>query len=617
MRRPRLVAVLSVVGALSFSPLASVPSGAEEAVAGSHGLAMHGEPKYGPDFAHFDYADPDAPKGGDVRLHAIGTFDSLNPFILKGVPAAGTRRLYDTLTVPSADEAFSQYGLIAESVTMPADRSWVEYKLRPEARFHDGSPIEVDDVIFTLELLKSDGHPFYRAYYQDVASAERTGPRTVRFNFSGGDNRELPLIVGQMPVLPKAYWAERDFARTTLEPPLASGPYAIEAFETGRSITWRRVPDYWAAELPVNAGQHNFDRIRYDYYRDSTVALEAFKAGEYDFRQENQAKSWATAYETPAAAAGLIKMELIGHEIPTGMQAFVYNTRRPQFRDRRVRWALAHAFDFEWANQNLFYGAYTRTESYFSNSELAARGLPEGKELDILERFRDRLPEEVFTRPYRPPETDGSGNIRRNLRTAVALLEEAGWRIEQGRLVEVATGTPMRFEILLQDPAFERIALPFTRNLKRLGVEASVRVVDSAQYQNRLDEFDFDMTVTVWGQSLSPGNEQRDFWSSAAAGTPGSRNLAGIQDPVVDELIDRIIAAPDREALVARTRALDRVLLWSHYVIPHWHIRAFRVAYWDKFSRPAVSPRYALGFDTWWVDPDKAAALEAHRSRLE
>ena len=591
--------VLLVVVLLAAAPSAP-PTGAVESARPAHGLSMFGELKYPPGFRHFDYVNPRAPKGGAVTLSALGTFDTLNPFVLKGVPAAGLGQVFDTLMVASADEAFAQYGLVAETVETPPDRSWVAFTLRPEARFHDGSPMTVEDVIWTFETLKKQGHPFYRSYYAYVARAEAAGPRRVRFTFTGGTNRELPLIVGQMPVLPKRWWAGRDFTRTTLEPPLGSGPYRVEALEPGRSITYRRVADYWAAELPVNVGRFNFDVIRYDYYRDGTVALEAFKAGAYDFRSENSSKHWATGYDIPAVREGRIRKEQIPNQIPTGMQGFVYNTRREVFRDPRVREALANAFDFEWTNQHLFFGAYTRTASYFSNSELAARGLPSEAERAVLAPFRGRIPEAVLTREYHPPSTE-PGGLWPNLVAALRLLASAGWVVRDMRLVHEATGTPMTFEILLSEPTWERIALPFVQNLERLGVRASIRTVDDAQYEYRLKQFDFDMTVAVFPQSLSPGNEQMDYWSREAAGTPGSRNLAGVSDPVVDELIALLVAAPDRAALIARTRALDRVLLWGHYVIPHWHITAFRVAYWDRFGRPAVSPKYQLGFDAWWI----------------
>jgi microcin C transport system substrate-binding protein len=582
-----------------------------------HGVAMHGKPKYGPLFSNFDYVNPNAPKGGNVRLNAIGTFDNLNAFTLKGVSAVGLGSLHDTLLTSSSDEAFSEYGLIAESIEMPKDRSWVAFNLRKEARWHDGRPVTVDDVIFSLQILKTKGHPFYRAYFANVAKAEKVGGRKVKFTFSGSENRELPLITGQLPILPKHYWEGRQFDKTTLEPPLGSGPYRIETFQAGRSITYVRVPDYWGKDLPVNRGRHNFDRIRYDYYRDSTVALEAFKAGEYDFRLENSSKDWATAYNVPAVREGLIQKKLIPHERPTGMQAYVFNLRMPQFQDPRVRQALTYTFDFEWTNQNLFYGQYTRSPSFFSNSELASRGLPSPEELKILEPFRNKVPPEVFTKEYHPPSTLGEGRIRSNLRKAMRLLNEAGWVFKDRKLVNQKTGEPFSFEILLQQPTWERISLPLAKNLERLGIDARVRTVDAAQYQKRVEEFDFDMIVDVFGQSLSPGNEQRDFWSSAAAAEPGSRNTIGIKDPTVDTLIDLVISAPDRESLIHRTRALDRVLLWGHYVIPHWHIRSFRVAYWDKFGLPKVTPKYDLGFDTWWVDTRMEAALAKRKSSLK
>jgi microcin C transport system substrate-binding protein len=612
--RPLLAAAFA---ALLAGPASSPPAAAAGAKATvSHGISMYGDLKYPPGFAHLDHANPSAPKGGDVKLAAIGTFDSLNPFILRGVPAAGIGEIFETLMYQSGDEPFAQYGLIAETIEVPEDRSWVAYALRPEARFHDGSRVTVDDVIWTFETLKTRGHPFFRSYYAKVAKVEKVGEHKVRFGFSSGSNRELPLIVGQMPVLSRAYWQGRDFEKTTLEPPVGSGPYRVDAVAAGRSVTYRRVKDYWGARLPVNVGRDNFDTIRYDYYRDITVALEAFKAGEYDFRLENVAKNWATAYTGPAVGRGFIRKEAISNQIPTGMQGFAYNTRRPVFRDPRVRRALAYAFDFEWTNKNLFYGAYTRTASYFSNSELASRGLPGPEELKILEPLRGKIPAEVFAKEYRPPATDGSGNIRANLEEAFRLLKDAGWGVRGRKLVNAGTAEPLTFEILLADPSFERITLPFVKNLERLGITARVRTVDTAQYQNRLDDFDFDMTIVSWPESLSPGNEQRDHWTSESARVRGSRNLAGVASPAVDTLVDLLIAAPDRPSLIARTRALDRVLLWGHYVIPHWHIQAFRVAYWNKFARPKVSPKYALGFDTWWVDPAKEAALRQGKGEL-
>jgi microcin C transport system substrate-binding protein len=617
MTRSTLV-VLAALVSIAVSPGAPVPAGAPVPGGKPHvgpAMSMYGDLKYGPGFKHFAYTNPEAPKGGDVKLAAVGTFDTLNPFILKGVPAVGLGEIFDTLTLASLDEPFSQYGLLAETIEAPADRSWVAFTLRPEARFHDGTPVTVEDVIWTFETLKAKGHPQYRSYYAQVVRAEKTGDRRVKFSFGPGENRELPLIVGQLPVLSKAWWSKRDFDKTTLEPPLGSGAYKVDAVEPGRSITYRRVKDYWGARLPVNRGRDNFDTLRIDYYRDSTVSLEAFKGGEYDFRQENSAKNWATAYATPAVSQGLIKKEAIKNEVPTGMQGFVFNTRRPVFQDRRVRQAIAYAFDFEWANKNLFYGQYVRTKSYFSNSELAARGLPGPEELKVLEPFRGKIPEEVFGKAFEPPVTDGSGNFREGAREALRLLQEAGWTVKGQRLVN-ARGEPLAFEILLTDAGWERIALPFVKNLERLGIAARARTVDTAQYQKRQEAFDFDMSVEVFPQSLSPGNEQRDYWGSEAADTKGSRNIAGIKDPVVDTLIDLVIQAPDRPSLVARTRALDRVLLWGHYVVPQYHIQAFRVAYWDRFSRPAIAPKYGLGLDTWWVDAKKDAALARRKGEV-
>ncbi|MEA4837525.1 MAG: extracellular solute-binding protein [Rhodospirillaceae bacterium] len=576
------------------------------------GIAMHGAVKYPDGFAHFDYVNPDAPKGGEVRRHALGGFDNLNPFIVKGQPAGPGLIPFETLMKPSADEPFSEYGLIAETIETPSDRSWVVFTLRPEARFHDGSPILADDVLFSFETLKTQGHPFYRAYYHSVAKAEKLGDRKVRFSFVPGENRELPLILGQMPVLSKAYWQDRPFDQTTLEPPLGSGPYRIEKVEPNRSITLARVPDYWGQNLAVNRGLNNFDRLIYDYYRDSTVALEAFKAGRYDIRSENEARKWATGYDFPAVKDGRVKKSAFPNKRPTGMQGYVYNLRRPIWQDARVRRALAYAFDFEWTNKNLFHGQYTRTKSYFSNSDLASSGLPSAGELKFLEPLRGAIPDEVFTTVYDVPRTDGPDGVRGNLRIAAKLLEEAGYVIKDGVLVDGATGKPFTFEILLDQPIWERVSLPFVNNLKRLGITATVRTVDSAQYEERMKTYDYDMLVAVWGQSETPGNEQRSYWGSEAADLPGGRNLIGIKDKAVDSLIDSLVAAPDRQSLVDRTRALDRVLLWNHYVIPHWHMIVDRVAYWDKFGMPDTVPSQGVQFNSWWAKD--AAAQPAPRN---
>lgn len=598
----RHVPLLLAFAALFLAP----PARADDNVYIGPGIAMHGEPKYKPGFTHFDYANPNAPKGGEVHLGALGSFDSLNPFILKGNPAGVS---FDTLTVASDDEAFSQYGLIAETMEVPKDRSWVIFNLRPEARFNDGTPITADDVVWTFNTLKTKGHPRFRIYYQSVVKAEKLGDRKVKFTFAGADNRELPLIIGQLPVLSKKYYETHDFDKTTLEAPLGSSPYKVVAVDQGRSITLERVKDYWAKDLPVNKGRFNFDRIRTDYYRDENVMLEAFKAGSFDFREENVSKFWATGYDTPAVRDGRIKKVEIPNEQPQGMQCFAYNIRREIFKDPRVRAALAEAFDFDWSNKALFYGQYTRTESYFSNSELASKGLPSPEELKILEPLKGQIPDEVFTKEYRAPKTDGSGNIRPNLAIALKLLREAGWTVKGERLVN-AKGEPMAFEILNVQPAFERVIQPFIQNLKRLGVDAHIRTVDTAQYKYRIDHFDYDMIIDSFPESLSPGNEQYQFWGSQYANEPGSNNSIGIKDTAIDHLVDLIISAPDRQSLITRTHALDRVLLWHFYVIPHWHITNFRVAYWDKFGRPAINPKYALAFNTWWIDAAKAAALK-------
>nr|VFK28275.1 MAG: microcin C transport system substrate-binding protein [Candidatus Kentron sp. MB]VFK32525.1 MAG: microcin C transport system substrate-binding protein [Candidatus Kentron sp. MB]VFK75961.1 MAG: microcin C transport system substrate-binding protein [Candidatus Kentron sp. MB] len=579
----------------------------------AHAMALHGEPKYRADFTHFDYVNPAAPKGGDIHLAVQGVFDSFHAFIPKGNAADDLGLLYDPLLVNSSDEPFTEYGLIAECMEIPEDRSQVTFTLRKEARWHDGRPITVEDVIWTFETLITQGHPSFRFYYANVAGVEKSGERRVTFTFKESGNRELPLIVGQMSILPRHYWENRDFSRTTLEPPLGSGPYRIASFDPGRRVVLERVPDYWAADLPVRRGQYNFDRMHYDYYRDATVIREALKAGEIDFRLENQAKAWATDYRVPAVRKGWLIKESAPHRRPAGMQAFVMNTRRPVFADRRARLAFSLAMDFEWTNKNLFFSQYTRTESYFANSELAAIGLPSDEELAILEPHRDQLPPEVFTTPYRAPTTDGSGWPRKNLLRAARLLDEAGWVIRDMERVRAVTGELMAFEILLVSKQFERIALPFVRNLKRLGVQVRVRLVDSSQYINRLRAFDFDMFVGVWGQSDSPGNEQRNYWSSASAHSPAARNFAGIRDPVVDRLIERLIEAPDRAALVTRARALDRVLLHGHYVIPNWHHTADRLLYWDKFSRPEHTAPSGVSLHRWWYDEEKATRLAKRR----
>lgn len=576
-----------------------------------HGIAIHGDVKYAPGFTHVDYANPDAPKGGEMKLAVNGAFDNLNEYIIKGVAAPGLSLTQMTLMDHTKDEPFSEYGLIAESVEVPDDRSSITFNLRKEAKWHDGKPITADDVVWTFNTLVKEGSPFYRAYYANVKEVKAENANRVTFTFSMANNRELPFIMGELVVLPKHYWEGKKFADTTLTPPLGSGPYKIKSVEAGRKIVYERVKDWWAADLPVNKGQFNFDTLTFDVYRDEQVLLQAFFAGEYDFRSENIAQNWFTQYENqkPVKDGSIVKEE-IRHSLPAGLQGFIFNTRRKPFDDARVREALNYAFDFEWSNKQFAWGSYKRIRSFFENSDLASRGLPEGRELEILEKYRGQVPDEVFTLEYTNPKTDGSGNgVRANIMKGKKLLEAAGWKIGAGGIME-KDGKKLEFEILSHSEAMERWMGPFIGNLKKLGVAASIRHVDTAQYTNRVDNFDYDMITGGFGQSMSPGNEQRDFWGSDKVNVKGSRNTIGVNSKAVDALIDEIIAAPDYEELKYRTRALDRVLLANHYVIPQWYLDAFRVAYWNKFSRPAVAPIYGMGVpETWWYDAEKAGKL--------
>ena len=582
----------------------------------SHAIAMHGEPKYDQNFISVEYVSNNAEKGGNIVRSAIGTYDTFNPFTLKGTSAAGIGLLYESLTVGSCDEAFTEYGLLAKSIEWPDDRSWVTFTLRDEAKWHDGKKITSDDVVWTFNTLMEKGHPFYKYYYGDVSEVIKITENKVKFEFSTNTNKELALIVGQLPVLPKHYWENKNFEETTLDVPIGSGPYKVKSFDAGRSITYELDMDYWGFEnniVPIKVGKDNMGSIRYDYYKDRGVEREAFKSGEIDFFSENTSKEWATGYDIDAVTEGLIKKELIPHENPQGMQAFAFNTRKDIFADKRVRKALSFAFDFEWTNKNLFYGAYKRTDSFFENSELASSGLPSQAELAYLNPYIDQLPKELFNEEYSNPKTDGSGFIRNELQEATKLLQEAGWKLRDGKL-ENTNGEPFEFEILLVSPAFERIVLPFIDNLEKLGINASLRTIDSSQYQKRIESFDFDMVVFTFSQSLSPGNEQRNFWSSGAADTNGSRNIIGIKNNVIDLLIENLINAKDREDLITISRALDRVLLWNYYVIPQWHISAYRVLYWDMFDQPKQKPKYSLGFDTWWVNQNKFNFINSQRS---
>jgi microcin C transport system substrate-binding protein len=578
----------------------------------TYGLSLLGKPELPPDFKYFPYVNPDAPKGGEVVLGAVGSFDSFNPFIVRGTPATDVIRVWDSLMKPNADEPESEYGLLAQTVELAPDRMSVAFELRPEAKFNDGTPVTAEDVAWTFETLREKGRPFYRQYYADVASVTVEGPRRVVFHFRSNTNRELPLILGQMIVLPKHWWAGREFDKPLTDPPLGSGPYRVGHFEFGRTLSLERVPNAWSKDLPVMRGQNNFDVRRTEFFRDATVSLEAFKAGQIDFREENIAKEWANSYDFPAVQRGAVIKREFRHHLPTGMQGFGMNTRRPLFKDVRVRHALALAFDFEWANANLFYNSYTRTNSYFSNSDLASSGIPEGDELALLNKYRDQLPPELFTQPFKLPVTDGSGNNREQLRAALTLLEQAGWKVRDRKMVDAA-GQPFSFEILLAQPAFERVALPYVQWLSKIGIDAHVRTVDPAQYERMMDSYDYDMVVVTYAESESPGNEQSGYWTCPAVKAEGGDNLMGICNPVIDDLVHQVLIAPDRAHLVTATHALDRVLLAGWYVVPHWYLQSVRAAYWDRFGFPDKPVRTGIAFDSWWLDPTKAAANDAAR----
>jgi microcin C transport system substrate-binding protein len=593
------------------------PAKAEDAPVHHHALSLIGEPKYPAGFASFDYVNPDAPKGGVVRMADIGSFDSLNPVLYKGEAAGGLALVFESLMADSLDEPSTSYGLIAEWASYPPDYSSVTFHLRKEARWQDGTPITPDDVIYSLDVNKT-ANPRMGLYYKNVSRAEATGDNEVTFYFDVKNNRELPMIMGQLTILPKHYWTGKDASgnardpmKTTLEPPLGSGPYRIKQVTPGRSISYERVADYWGKDLPVNRGQWNYDEIRFDYYRDETVAFESFKAGNLDYWQESSAKNWATAYDLGAVRDGFIRRQEVAIKRTQPMQCFVLNLRRSQFQDRRVRQAFGLAFDFEWANKNLFYGQYARVGSYFQNGELSApQEMPQGRELEILNEVKDGVPPEVFTEVHKNPVNNTPDDMRGNLRKAVELLKEAGWEIKNGTLTNVKTGQQMKVEFLLVSQLFERIVQPYLRNLERLGIKGTIRMVDSAQYTRRLNGFDYDIVVSTFAQSDSPGNEQRDFWGSEAAGRDGSMNLIGVKDPAIDKLVDHVIFAKDRAELVSATHALDRVLQWNEFVVPQWFSPNVRIAYWDRYGQPKVLPGLTPGFmQVWWFDQKLADKL--------
>jgi microcin C transport system substrate-binding protein len=619
LRRSALALAAPALAKIGLSGLVR-PAAAQTATpdpAWRHGFSLFGDLKYPADFKRFDYVNPDAPKGGTVRLLGIGTFDNFNLVLagVKGQLANGIERVYEQLASPALDEVASAYGLLSEATRRADDFSSVTYRLRASAKWQDGQPVTPDDVIFSFEALKANS-PFYGAYYRHVVKLEKTGERDISFTFDGPGNRELPQIVGDMYVFPKHWWTgkdrngrARDITATTLESPLGSGPYRVKAFEPGRTIVYERVKDYWGKDLPVRVGTGNFDEVRYVYFRDTTVAFEAFKADQLDWRTQDSAQTWATGYDFPAVAAKRVIKEEFEIRSTGAMQAFAFNTRRDKFKDARVRHAFNFALDFEDLNKKLFYGQYERITSYFHGTELAATGLPGPQELALLEPLRDKVPPEVFTTPYGNPVGGDMAAERTNLRDGLRLMRQAGYEIRDQKLVDSKTGKQLSVELLADEPVYERINLFYKPGLERMGIAVSIRTVDDAQYENRLRSRDFDIIIQSWGESLSPGNEQRGFWGSAAADQPGSQNFIGIKDPAIDALIDRVIFAKSRDELVAATKALDRVLLWNHFVVPQWTYRKVRAARWDRFGRPDKMPYYGeAAFPTiWWWDAAKAA----------
>lgn len=611
----RLLSALTLAAAAAVAAVLAAPGATAEP---RHGLSTFGELKYAPGFAHFEYVDPKAPKGGRISLvggAAIRTFDSFNAWILKGNPAQGLSLLYDTLMTGSSDEPDAAYGLVAETADVAPDRMSITFKLRPEARFADGSAVTADDVVFSFDILKEKGHPMYAITMRDIVKAEALDAHTVRFRFKGNLVRDLPLMAAGLPVLPRAYYKTQPFDETTFKIPVGSGPYTIGDYKQGASITYKRRPDYWAANLNVNRGRFNFDEIRYEYYRDRNIELENLKSGQFDYREEFTAKDWTTAYDVPAVKDGRLVRKVLPDATPSGAQGFFINTRREKFADPRVRKALDYAFDYEWMNKNFFYGLYIRTESYFENSDMKAKGKPTPEELALLEPFRAKLSPEVFGEPYRPPQTDGTGNDRRSLREAQKLLAEAGWKLDPSKPGEATVrngkGETFDIEFLSFEPTFERILGAYIRNLQLIGIKAQIRNVDSSQYENRVKSFDFDIVSSRFTMGMSPGIELKNYWSSETARSDGSRNLAGIADPVVDALLEKVMDAKSRAELTTATRAIDRVLRAGHYWVPHWYKASHNIAFWDKFGMPATPPKYATGvLDTWWYDADKAAKLQ-------
>lgn len=604
------MAAVRLAGVLALAVVASTAGAHAEP---RHGLSVFGELKYPAGFQNFDYVNPDAPKGGRIVTMGTGgasTFDSFNNFIVKGDTAQGLDFLFDTLMVRAADEPDAMYGLVAKSADLAADGLSITFKLRPEAKFSDGTPVTSADVINSFNLLKEKGQPTLTLALRDVVKADAPDAETVVYAFKGNLTRDLPIILAGLPVLSKAYYDKHPFEETSLEPPLGSGPYLVKDFKAPSYVAYKRRDDYWAKDLPVNRGRYNFDEIRFDYYRDRNIELERLKAGDFDLREEFSSLAWATQYDIPAVKEGRLVRAALPDENPSGAQGFFINTRRDKFKDPRVRQALGDVFDFEWSNNKLFYKLYTRTQSFFENSDMKAKGKPSPEELALLEPFKDKLAPEVFGEPYSPPTTDGTGNNRESLKRAYDLLTAAGWKLGSDRLARNAKGETLDMEILFFEDAFERIITPYTENLKKVGVNATARRVDPAQYERRRKSFDYDMSIERYSLRLTPGVELRSYWGSESAKMDGSQNLSGIADPVVDALIEKVVVAKSRAELLTATHAIDRVLRAGHYWVPHWYKASHNVAYWDKFSRPEKAAKYDPGIlDTWWFDDKKAAAL--------
>ena len=619
----RVLLALLLVAAPAYSQTAPQPP------TRSHAITILGTPALPAGFDHFPYVNPDAPKGGEVVFGAVGSFDGFNPYILRGNPALGIGtqwqpgvggtqsgsaggHVWESLLTGSADEVATGYGHLAETIEVPKDGMWIAFEIRPEAHFADGHPVGADDVVWTFNTLMEKGRPSFRVQYADVQDAVAEGPRRVVFHFKSNANRELPLLVGGLPVLPKHWWATRDFTKPLTEPPLGSGPYKVESFELSRTVTYVRDPNWWARDMPTGRGFFNFDRVRMEYFRDPTVLFEAFKAGQIDWRQENVSKQWMTQYDFAAVTNGLVSKETIAHKLPLGIQGWVFNSRRDQFKDARVREAFGQVFDFEWMNKNLFYGVYSRETSYFGNTDNESKGVPGEAERALLDPFKADIPASVLTEPFVMPTTDGSGNNREGLRRALALLKEAGWTIKDRKLVD-ATGKQMAFTILLNDPTLERIALPYKEWIQRLGADVSIRTVDNAQFERLTDAFDFDMTTIIYPGSDLPGNELRDEFSCLGAKTEGSSNVAGVCDKAIDSLIETAINATDRTSLATAARAIDRLLLRGWYLVPNWYDSVFKVAAWNRFGRETVPMRDGFVLDSWWVDAALAAKTDAAR----